>query len=155
MAFAGPIDIGAVRATHARFIRDQQLIVERALQFAGDFAHQHVAAYSRFQRRSASSLKDATKHQVIRLRGGGVLRITSAKRYASYVEHGTRAHIILPRRARMLRFEVKSGAVVFARAVRHPGTPAFRFLYNATDAAGRVLTQMLENEMARSALSFH
>ena len=41
--------------------------------------------------------------------------------YAPYVEYGTRPHMIYPRRARALRFEVK-GKTVFARYVRHPGT---------------------------------
>ena len=41
--------------------------------------------------------------------------------YAPYVEYGTRPHVIYPRRARALRFEVR-GKTVFARYVRHPGT---------------------------------
>ncbi|RLI10267.1 hypothetical protein DRO33_05750 [Candidatus Bathyarchaeota archaeon] len=41
--------------------------------------------------------------------------------YAPYVEYGTGPHMIYPRRARALRFEVR-GKVVFAKYVRHPGT---------------------------------
>ncbi|WP_234467785.1 hypothetical protein [Streptomyces sp. MBT62] len=43
---------------------------------------------------------------------------------------GTRPHIIRPRRARALRFEV-GGEVVFAGKVRHPGTRPNDFLARA------------------------
>ena len=41
--------------------------------------------------------------------------------YAPFVELGTRPHMIYPRRAQALRFEVR-GKTVFAKYVRHPGT---------------------------------
>ncbi|WP_086859899.1 hypothetical protein [Streptomyces milbemycinicus] len=47
-----------------------------------------------------------------------------------YVLDGTRPHIIRPRRARALRFEV-DGRVVFSAFVRHPGTRANNFLARA------------------------
>ncbi len=46
------------------------------------------------------------------------------------VLEGTRPHIIRPRRAKALRFEV-GGEVVFARKVRHPGTRPNNFLARA------------------------
>ena len=50
--------------------------------------------------------------------------------YSAYVEFGTRPHLILPKRARALRFEV-DGEVVFARRVHHPGTQPQPFLFPA------------------------
>ncbi|GAS98799.1 Gp22 [Mycolicibacterium canariasense] len=50
--------------------------------------------------------------------------------YALYVHEGTRPHVIRPRNAAVLRFEV-GGRTVFARLVRHPGTKARPFLRNA------------------------
>lgn len=47
-----------------------------------------------------------------------------------FVLDGTRPHIIRPRRAKALRFEV-SGRVVFSKMVRHPGTRANNFLGRA------------------------
>jgi hypothetical protein len=41
--------------------------------------------------------------------------------HARYVDEGTPAHLIVPRSARVLRFEA-DGGVVFARRVNHPGT---------------------------------
>lgn len=50
--------------------------------------------------------------------------------YAVYVHEGTRAHVIGPRRAKALRFQI-GGRTVFAKLVRHPGTRARPFLRNA------------------------
>lgn len=47
-----------------------------------------------------------------------------------FVLDGTRPHIIVPRRAKALRFIV-GGDVVFTRRVRHPGTRANNFLGRA------------------------
>jgi hypothetical protein len=47
-----------------------------------------------------------------------------------YVLDGTRPHIIVPRRAKALRFEA-GGSIVFAKRVRHPGTRPNNFLARA------------------------
>ncbi|MET8609827.1 hypothetical protein [Streptomyces misionensis] len=47
-----------------------------------------------------------------------------------YVLEGTRPHIIRPRRAKVLRFEV-DGRVVYSSVVHHPGTRANNFLGRA------------------------
>lgn len=51
--------------------------------------------------------------------------------YAAPVHQGARPHVIRPRNARVLRFEVEGGRVVFARRVNHPGQRAQPFLSNA------------------------
>lgn len=50
--------------------------------------------------------------------------------YSAPVHQGARPHIIRPRYARALRFEI-DGQVVFAKFVRHPGQRAQPFLVNA------------------------
>ena len=50
--------------------------------------------------------------------------------YAPMVNDGTRPHVIRPRNARALRFEV-GGRIVYARYVMHPGTRARPFLDRA------------------------
>jgi hypothetical protein len=47
-----------------------------------------------------------------------------------FVLKGTRPHLIRPRRAKALRFEV-DGTTVFAKLVRHPGTRANDFMARA------------------------
>ena len=50
--------------------------------------------------------------------------------YALYVHEGSRPHLIRPRNAKALRFQI-GGRTVFAKLVRHPGTKARPFLRNA------------------------
>jgi hypothetical protein len=50
--------------------------------------------------------------------------------YAPYVHDGTRPHVIRPRNASVLRFQV-DGRTVYARVVNHPGTRARPFLDRA------------------------
>jgi len=57
--------------------------------------------------------------------------------YAAPVHEGAQPHVIRPRNARALRFEVEGGRVVFARRVNHPGQRAQPFL---RDAAQRVVS---------------
>lgn len=56
--------------------------------------------------------------------------VEATARYAAPVHEGSRPHIIRPRKAKALRFEI-GGRTVFARMVRHPGTKARPFLRNA------------------------
>jgi hypothetical protein len=91
--------------------------------------------------------------------------------YARVIEYGSRAHLIYPKAAyRMigpvrngqtrratgagphehivgrglaLRFRV-GGKIVFARVVRHPGTPAFVFMRPAAEYAGDVIERETE-----------
>lgn len=58
------------------------------------------------------------------------LEVFTDVQYAVYVHDGTRAHIIRPRNARVLRFTV-GGQVVYARVVHHPGTRPRPFLDRA------------------------
>lgn len=56
--------------------------------------------------------------------------------YALVIEKGSRRHLIVPRRARVLAFEV-NGRMVFAMRVHHPGTKAQNILRDAVKEAGR------------------
>ncbi|MEW2127109.1 HK97 gp10 family phage protein [Streptomyces sp. NPDC007259] len=59
-----------------------------------------------------------------------VYTIGSDVHYAPYVNDGTRPHVIRPKRAKALRFNV-GGRTVFAAVVNHPGTRANPFLDRA------------------------
>lgn len=47
------------------------------------------------------------------------------------VLEGTRPHLIRPRRAQFLRFQVAGGRTVYTKLVRHPGTKPVPFLQEA------------------------
>lgn len=105
----------------------------------------------RYLGRLGLSVVSEAKHRVARKTGntGRTIKLgevtsesvtVEASGAAVYLEHGTRPHIIRPRRGKALRFAVgsanrrltgtpRNGApVVFARFVRHPGTKAQPFL---------------------------
>jgi hypothetical protein len=50
--------------------------------------------------------------------------------YAAIIEFGSAAHFILPRTAKVLRFEI-DGEVVFAKYVHHPGTAPQLIIHQA------------------------
>lgn len=66
---------------------------------------------------------------------GQYVKIGSPLPYARMHHEGTKPHMIYPRKARHLRF-VKRGQVIYANAVRHPGTKANKYL---TDPMRRVI----------------
>ena len=55
--------------------------------------------------------------------------------YLGYNLFGADPHVIRPRRRRALRFISRSGALVFATQVNHPGNRGHNFLVEALDAA--------------------
>jgi hypothetical protein len=66
---------------------------------------------------------------------GQYVKIGSPLKYAKMHHEGTKPHLIRPNTAHMLRF-VSKGQIVFAHMVRHPGTPANRYL---TDNMRRII----------------
>lgn len=69
---------------------------------------------------------DPVRRVGLRVDSGVTVRVP----YAASVHEGARPHVIRPRFARALRFEI-GGQVVFARKVNHPGNRPNPFLRNA------------------------
>ncbi|WP_280420641.1 HK97 gp10 family phage protein [Nocardia carnea] len=67
-------------------------------------------------------------------RQGSRVRLTvfATAPHAKWVHDGTRPHVILPRRAKALKFQA-GGRTVFAARVNHPGTRGTRFLAKAVE----------------------
>ena len=59
-------------------------------------------------------------------------KIASNVEYAGVLEHGSKPHVIIPRTRKALKFMV-GGKAVFAKKVKHPGTPAFKVLTGAAE----------------------
>ena len=104
------------------FTRDVQQGLETAVMHAcqvganeakrGAFKDQSGAMRKRIHwRLIASSLAEATGE------------FASPVEYSSFVEDGTKPHVIRPRSGKFLRFK-GSGGMVYARSVRHPGSRA-------------------------------
>lgn len=66
---------------------------------------------------------------------GPTVRVTADVNYATFVENGTRPHVIRPRRAQVLKFKV-GGRTVYAKVVHHPGTKGVHFMAKAVQQVG-------------------
>lgn len=69
-------------------------------------------------------------------------------KYAGFVEKGTGPHMIFPSAAKVLRFELASGAVIFAKHVKHPGFSGRWFVRQTFEAVKlelhRLYSEILE-----------
>jgi hypothetical protein len=132
------------------------LQIDNALDDAGRHAKEHVRKRSAFKRQKPAnrSLKDNTRYRVGPTAGGRKVRLLWNKKYARFVEYGTRPHAIVARRASALRFFWRKGpagpGTYFYRRVWHPGTRPYKFGWNASHSAYRVLGRRLD-EMTRAA----
>jgi hypothetical protein len=60
----------------------------------------------------------------------GEVSVRIETEYASYIEEGTKPHLIVPRNKKALAFETGKKKII-TRKVRHPGTQPYRTLENA------------------------
>lgn len=77
-------------------------------------------------------------------------QIAAWRKYASFVEEGTRPHVILPRNAKLLHWEEPQGDHHFARRVNHPGTTALPFMGIAYLRCERVMIREIEIGIAQA-----
>lgn len=145
--------VSRVKRGHQHVIAQTDRAIEEALTFAGRFAQDHVRKYPGFKPQSGA-LQSATKTRIVRTSGGKLVRISNAKKYASAIDGGARPHVIVPKRGKFLRFRGRGGNMVFARRVNHPGNRPYKFLYRATNAAGRVMERNLSQRLSAIASRF-
>lgn len=107
--------------------------LERALRTPGGIGTRLLLRRANKVKARAEQLAPGTMAQMITARvegsGRGMVALVTSEHPASiYVLHGTRPHLIRPRRqGGKLRFEV-GGRVVYTNLVRHPGNAANNFL---------------------------
>lgn len=75
--------------------------------------------------------------------------LSDAVPQAWFLEYGTRAHKIRPKRAKALRFTGRSGQPVFAREVNHPGTKADPFMGPAVFGNAGRFERIYEGEIRK------
>lgn len=112
-----------------------EIAVANGLNDAADYAEEYLAKPAKFWRTPASFDQSRTRW---------TRTITATDKRYGWIDKGTRARLIRPRRARALRFAADSrpktrpvtmagsgGAagypIVFAKSVRHPGIKARKF----------------------------
>ncbi|MFH8577113.1 hypothetical protein [Streptomyces zaomyceticus] len=108
----------------ARALRARGGIAERALRRKT----QKVAGIA--ERRAPGSMGDYVSWTIEEGPRGLQGVITCDHPAVRYVLDGTRPHVIRPRNAKALRFDM-GGRIVFAKKVNHPGTRANNFLGEA------------------------
>lgn len=150
---SGPINIRDVIRAHDRFKRLHETMVEKETRDAAEHVEDHVHAHPTFKPRTGALQKATTAQVIKRGRQTLIIRASNKAKHAKAIDGGARPHIIRARRRSALRFRA-GGRLVFARAVNHPGNRAYKFLYRATTAAGRILQQGLASGMARIAKRF-
>ena len=85
------------------------------------------------------------------LTGGGSSvsgHVGSNDKVARILEFGSRPHVIRPRNAKALKFNV-GGRTVFARSVNHPGTRPYRWLERSGERGGAYAKAELAGVFAR------
>lgn len=113
--------------------RLQTVVMDRAEVFITAFVRQVTSEAKRLAPERSGELKRLLVEDPVRRTGPWSLSsgVSGLANYSAPVHEGARPHVIRPRNARALRFEVEGGRVVFARRVNHPGNAPNPFLRNA------------------------
>jgi hypothetical protein len=112
--------------------------------FQYGFRHAALKSYAKAQQRKLKKVTPrsdrTTKHAAddweIEYERTGMavtgFEITNPHDRIDYLEYGTDPHMIFPKRAKVLRFEM-DGKIVFARSVEHPGIKPMGFVRKVQD----------------------
>lgn len=95
-------------------------------------------ADERVNRRTGRYIRGIHSKMVAGSQGNHHVRVIASAPHSRILEKGSKPHVIVPRRASVLRFEV-GGRVVFATRVNHPGTQPYRILQTGARRAGKRL----------------
>lgn len=83
--------------------------------------------------------------------GAYKFKIMSKSPHGVFIEEGTRPHVIRPRFKKCLRFVSRSGDIVFAKKVNHPGNKAYRFFSRALTKANGTFKRKLQTALRHAA----
>ncbi len=122
---------------------------ERALDSALTLAQRYARASDKWKSRTGTLRNSIGRAKESQYAG---IVVANAP-YATYLENGTRAHDILPRNGKFLRFRV-NGATVFSRGVKHPGTKATHFMQDAVQYAAPFLRRDVETAVRHASHGF-
>lgn len=121
---------------------------QHALKEAADLAKREADATTLYEDRTGT-LRRSTKATFIPARMSSA--IENKTPYARYVEEGQKAHLIVARRARFLRFFWKKKRKwMEVEYVNHPGTHPRPFFEKAGERGGEFLHHRLQTAIATS-----
>lgn len=130
------IDASDLEAKAAAFMNDLPKVVRRSVLDAAKAGER--AAVAAAPHRTYRLRNQIEGRMVSTSEASAEAELISAAEYSSFVNDGTRPHVIRPRNAAVLAFD-RGGSPVFARRVQHPGTAAQPFMKAGEDAADEVL----------------
>lgn len=142
-----------IKQGHKKLIANTTTAIAEVVAEAGAKAVGYAKQYPRFTPRSGN-LQSKNDWRSVRVAGGRILRVRNTAKYAAAIDKGARPHDISASRKPYLHFLGKRGWVRKKR-VKHPGNRPYRFLYGATQVAGKLLQSKLEMKMSRIARSFN
>lgn len=149
MAQRGGITQAEKARFEASFRRFAASVIERALPRAVE----RTANFAAGEIRDGARERTGETKRSVAVEQQGLTAQVSVGGAAVFQEFGTRPHVIRPRTATVLRFEI-NGETVFAKKVNHPGTPKAPFVRPAADAARPVFV-LATQEAVRAAALLH
>jgi hypothetical protein len=117
------IDDSEVRRAGTSFISALSLESRRALTAEAEATRARITGGTYWTSRTGKTAQSFRVEAGIETLG---VSLTSGSKVARFLNDGTKAHAIAPRKASVLRF-VANGRSIFARRVSHPGTKPRRF----------------------------
>jgi len=126
---------------------EQHLVraVHQAVEAAVKAGVREAVTRRRYKDRTGQLTQSASGTVLVRLADGAVGEMSWPVKYASYVDAGTRPHVIEARRKPNLVFDwPKIGGLFVGKRVNHPGTPAYGFAGLAYHKAEAVLAAEIE-----------
>lgn len=115
-----------VRAFEAAPVQTRDMVrrqVKMAVRDVREYARDHHRFITRSGMTEKSIMSEVKENQ-------GIVYLGSST--AAFQHEGTKAHLIVPRSKKVLRFAINKN-FVFSKRVRHPGIKADPFLYTAAD----------------------
>lgn len=141
-------------------VADASTLREQVIQRGNDvFAEAQRMMVAELREAAPLGLTGETRRRIESIPGGTAQRpaatVRSTAKGGDFVEAGTPPHVIRPRNGRALRFPggagrisqagpnqripTRSGGVVFAKVVHHPGTPARPWFRPVVERFGEIL----------------
>jgi HK97 gp10 family phage protein len=139
-------DFGKLARAFEKFPKETRAMVRKQLKEAAQGIKDRAASEHRYKSQSGALERDGLVSSV----SGNVAVIALSPRvpYGIYVHEGTKPHIILPSRKRVLRWSDGEN-LIFSKRVNHPGTKPDQFLYNAANKELPLIQSRFDNALEK------